>query len=48
MTLLYPAAHLIAEGDGDGGPWTADEIGQKIKASMADWPKAANVPELIF
>jgi len=46
VTLLYPAAHLIA--DKDSGSWGADEIGQKIKESVADWPKATGVPELLF
>ena len=46
VTLLYPAAHLIA--DKDSGSWGADEIGQKIKDSLADWPKATGVPELLF
>jgi NAD(P)-dependent dehydrogenase (short-subunit alcohol dehydrogenase family) len=46
VTLLYPAAHLIA--DKEEGSWSADEIGQRIKASIADWPKAVGVPELLF
>jgi len=46
VTLLYPAGHRIA--DKDEGSWSAREIGDKIKESMADWPKAATVPELIF
>ncbi|MEM7412011.1 MAG: SDR family NAD(P)-dependent oxidoreductase [Myxococcota bacterium] len=49
VTLLYPAGFQIAEGDMDSAePWDVEEIGQKIKASMADWPKAATVPELVF
>ena len=47
VTLLYPAGFQIADNT-DGPAWSPDEIGQKIKASMADWPKAANVPELVF
>ena len=47
VTLLYPAGFQITD-NSDDPAWTPDEIGQKIKASMADWPKAANVPELIF
>ena len=48
VVLLYPAGHLIADGGRDADAWSPDEIGQKIKASMADWPKAATVPELVF
>jgi NAD(P)-dependent dehydrogenase (short-subunit alcohol dehydrogenase family) len=48
VTLLYPAGHLIADGGREAEAWTPDEIGQKIRASMADWPKAATVPELVF
>jgi NAD(P)-dependent dehydrogenase (short-subunit alcohol dehydrogenase family) len=46
VTLLYPAAHRIA--DKDSGSWSADEIGKQIKASMASWPKPTGVPELLF
>jgi NAD(P)-dependent dehydrogenase (short-subunit alcohol dehydrogenase family) len=48
VTLLYPAGHVIADRDGGEAAWSPDEIGQQIKESMADWPKAANVPELVF
>jgi NAD(P)-dependent dehydrogenase (short-subunit alcohol dehydrogenase family) len=48
VTLLYPAGHVIADRDGGEEAWSPDEIGQQIKESMADWPKAANVPELVF
>lgn len=48
VSLLYPAALRIAEDEAGAEAWTPSEIGQKIKDSMADWPKAANVPELIF
>jgi NAD(P)-dependent dehydrogenase (short-subunit alcohol dehydrogenase family) len=48
VSLLYPAAFRIAdEGDNDG-VWSPSAIGQRIKESMADWPAAATVPELIF
>jgi NAD(P)-dependent dehydrogenase (short-subunit alcohol dehydrogenase family) len=48
VSLLYPAALRIAEDEAGAEAWTPSEIGQKIKDSMSDWPKAANVPELIF
>ena len=48
VSLLYPAQHLIADKDAAETAWSPDEIGQKIKASIAEWPKAANVPDLIF
>ena len=46
VTLLYPAGFQIADRAGD--PWSAEEIGTKIRESMADWPEAATVPKLIF
>jgi len=46
VTLLYPAAHRIA--DKDEGMWSAEEIGRRIKESQADWPAPLGVPELIF
>lgn len=48
VTLLYPAGYQIADGGNEADAWTPDEIGQKIKASMADWPEATTVPKLIF
>jgi NAD(P)-dependent dehydrogenase (short-subunit alcohol dehydrogenase family) len=48
VTLLYPAAHPIADKDAGEGTWGVDEIGRKIKESMADWPKPTGVPELLF
>ena len=48
VSLLYPAQFRIANDDESKDGWTPEEIGQKIKASMADWPKAATVPELVF
>ena len=49
VTLLYPAAHVIAEGDMDSEEgWAVEEVGAKIKASIQDWPKAATVPEVAF
>ena len=34
--------------DGGEEAWSPEQIGQEIKTSMADWPKPANVPDLIF
>jgi NAD(P)-dependent dehydrogenase (short-subunit alcohol dehydrogenase family) len=48
VSLLYPAQFRIASDEEGADNWTPEEIGQKIKASMADWPKAATVPELVF
>jgi NAD(P)-dependent dehydrogenase (short-subunit alcohol dehydrogenase family) len=48
VTLLYPAALQIADKDGGDEAWTPEEIGQRIKESMADWPKPTGVPELLF
>ena len=48
VSLLYPAAYKIAEKDGSEGAWDPSEIGEQIRKSMNEWPKAANVPELVF
>jgi NAD(P)-dependent dehydrogenase (short-subunit alcohol dehydrogenase family) len=48
VTLLYPAAYLIAERDHSEEAWKPSEIGEKIRKSMADWPEPATVPKLIF
>ncbi|MDP6981266.1 MAG: SDR family NAD(P)-dependent oxidoreductase [Myxococcota bacterium] len=48
VSLLYPAQFKIAERDNGEEPWDASEIGQQIRKSMDEWPKAANVPELVF
>jgi NAD(P)-dependent dehydrogenase (short-subunit alcohol dehydrogenase family) len=48
VSLLYPAQFRIAADEENADNWTPEEIGQKIKASMADWPKAATVPDLVF
>ncbi len=48
VSLLYPAAFQISDTEPEADAYSPSEIGEKIKASMADWPKAANVPELIF
>jgi NAD(P)-dependent dehydrogenase (short-subunit alcohol dehydrogenase family) len=48
ISLLYPAAYRIVEEEDTEGTWSADEVGQKIRESVKDWPDAANVPNLIF
>ena len=48
VSLLYPAALRIAEDEAGAPAWEPSEIGQKIKASMANWPAPATVPQLIF
>ena len=48
VSLLYPAQFQIADDDDDENVWSPDEIGQKIRESMKDWPEPANVPGLIF
>jgi NAD(P)-dependent dehydrogenase (short-subunit alcohol dehydrogenase family) len=48
VTLLYPTAHLIADKDAEEGSWSANEIGRRMKDSMANWPKPTGVPELLF
>lgn len=48
VTLLYPAAYKIADRDASEGQWDPAEIGEQIRKSMDEWPKATNVPELIF
>jgi NAD(P)-dependent dehydrogenase (short-subunit alcohol dehydrogenase family) len=48
VSLLYPAAHLIADRDTSEGAWTPAEIGERIRKSMDDWPEPATVPKLIF
>jgi NAD(P)-dependent dehydrogenase (short-subunit alcohol dehydrogenase family) len=46
VTLLYPAGFQIADRAGEA--WSAQEIGTKIRESMADWPEPATVPKLVF
>jgi NAD(P)-dependent dehydrogenase (short-subunit alcohol dehydrogenase family) len=48
VSLLYPAAYKIADRDGAEGEWSPSEIGEQIRKSMDEWPKATTVPELIF
>jgi NAD(P)-dependent dehydrogenase (short-subunit alcohol dehydrogenase family) len=48
VTLLYPAAYKIADRDASEGRWDPAEIGEQIRKSMDEWPKAATVPELVF
>ena len=48
VSLLYPAAYKIADRDGAEGEWNPSEIGEQIRKSIDEWPKATTVPELIF
>jgi len=48
VSLLYPAAFKIAEKGAEEPPWDAATVGQQIRKSMEQWPKAATVPELVF
>ncbi|MCR9096964.1 MAG: SDR family NAD(P)-dependent oxidoreductase [bacterium] len=48
VSLLYPAQFKIADDADVSKVWSPDEIGQKIRASVEDWPEPANVPGLIF
>ena len=48
VSLLYPAQFKIAQRDNGEEAWDPSEIGQEILKSMEEWPKAANVPELVF
>ncbi len=48
VSLLYPAALLIADKDMSQGPWTASDIGERIRESISDWPEAVTVPKLLF
>jgi len=46
--LLYPAAFPIADKEPTDAPWTPQEIGEKIRGSMSEWPEPASVPKLLF
>ena len=48
VSLLYPAAYKIADRDASEGHWDPAEIGEQIRKSMSEWPKATTVPELVF
>ena len=48
VSLLYPASFEIANAAPEAEAFTAAEIGQKIKDSMAQWPEPATVPKLLF
>ncbi|HIG71056.1 MAG TPA: SDR family NAD(P)-dependent oxidoreductase [Myxococcales bacterium] len=48
VSLLYPMQFKIAERDNAEDAWSPSEIGEEIRKSMAEWPKPANVPELVF
>ena len=46
--LLYPAAFPVADKDASERPWTPQEIGDRIRKSMTDWPEPATVAKLLF
>jgi NAD(P)-dependent dehydrogenase (short-subunit alcohol dehydrogenase family) len=48
VSLLYPAAYQIADKDPSEGVWTVDEIGERIRKSMDEWPEPVAVPKLLF
>ena len=48
VSLLYPAQFQIAEDADVSKVWSPHEIGQKIRASVEEWPEPANVPGLVF
>jgi len=48
VSLLYPASYPIADKDASEGEWTPGEIGERIRKSMDDWPKPAEVVKLLF
>ncbi|MBW1687636.1 MAG: SDR family NAD(P)-dependent oxidoreductase [Deltaproteobacteria bacterium] len=48
VSLLYPAAFQIADRDAGERPWTPQEIGERIRKSVSEWPEPANVAKLIF
>ena len=48
VSLLYPAQFQIADDADVSKVWSPDEIGQKIRASVEEWPEPANVPGLVF
>ncbi len=48
VSLLYPAALQIADNDAVDQSWTPQEIGERIRKSMSEWPAATTVPKLLF
>jgi NAD(P)-dependent dehydrogenase (short-subunit alcohol dehydrogenase family) len=48
VLLLHPVALTIADKDAGEGPWAPQEIGQRIRESMSEWPEPINVAKLIF
>ncbi len=46
--LLYPAAMKIADNDAVDQSWTPQDIGDRIRKSMSEWPEPATVAKLIF
>ena len=48
VILLHPVALQIADKDAGEGPWTPQEIGDRIRESMSEWPAPLNVAKLLF
>jgi NAD(P)-dependent dehydrogenase (short-subunit alcohol dehydrogenase family) len=48
VILLHPAALQIADKDAGEGPWTPQEIGDRIRESVSEWPAPLNVAKLLF
>ena len=48
VLLLYPAVLEIADRDAAEGPWTPQQIGERIRKSVSEWPEPINVAKLIF
>ena len=48
VLLLYPAVFEIADKDAGEGPWTPQQIGERIRKSVSEWPEPINVAKLLF
>jgi len=48
VLLLYPATFEIADKAAGDGPWTPQEIGDRIRKSVSEWPEPVNVAKLLF
>ena len=48
VLLIHPAVIEIADNDAGAGPWTPQQIGERIRASVSEWPEPINVAKLLF
>jgi len=48
VLLLHPAVVKIADKEAGEGPWAPQEIGERIRESMSEWPEPINVAKLVF